>query len=326
MTNVPVTIVYTPGTYGSYFHWALRTVAGFDTVDNPLSFEGNSHGHKNTWIPSQEFRAEFDQIRADGKSLADEFWTRLLEEFDRSQVTVSAHPSLEHADQATFNKLLSRIASTSDHVLLIHPREEVAGLVLNNIASKIHEGGEEAWLEEYLSVPDTWELVTSRWEVDPNTKVSDVPRWIVREFLSLQLFPSWLDLIGKTVQDFENLPSNVHVIDMENLLSNILSVLQNATSETGLTFDYDLFHTKVANIHKEMLSKQRYLDISSDIRAIVDYAIRGSEMTIHPQSLVSESLIQYYLREEGYEMRCFDLDNFPTNTVQLNELIYKEPA
>jgi predicted nuclease with RNAse H fold len=45
--------------------------------------------------------------------------------------------------------------------------------------------------------------------------------------------------------------------------------------------------------------------------------------TWEPLPLPSEAWIQWQLRNLGYELRCHGLDMFPTNSVQLRELLYR---
>ena len=39
-------------------------------------------------------------------------------------------------------------------------------------------------------------------------------------------------------------------------------------------------------------------------------------------TLVGESFVQWDLRNRGFEIRCDGLDTFPTNSLQLRELLY----
>lgn len=318
-TNIPVTILYTPGTYGSYFHWALRTVAGFDTVSNPLSFEGNSHGHQNTWVPSGEFRERF----FNNEWSAIDVWNQTYKEFDRSKVTVSAHPSYGLGDKESFKELLSTISKNSDHVFVINPSVNQSAWMINNIASKIHAGGEEEWLEHYIGNSETKTIVTSQWGLDSNIAVKDIPRWILREFLSLQLYNSWLDLTGKSHVDFTKVPSNVKVISVSDIFTNTETTLKQATRRAKLPFDVDVYHSKVFPVHNEMRMQQRHLDADTVIADICFTTLNDIPFTWKPLTLVSESLVQRELRERGYEIKCFELDTFPTSSVQLKELIYK---
>jgi len=323
-SKIPVTIVYTPGTYGSYFHWALRTVAGFNTVDNPLSFEGNSHNHQNTWVSSGNFR---DRVASNSAS-AQEIWNQIYNEFDRTKVTVSAHPSLKSENNSTFKDILDRIANDSIQVILINPDVTLAAFMLNNIASKIHQGGESEWLNLYIDNPETKKIVTSNWNLDHNIKVDNIPRWVLREFLSLQLYPSWLELIGNNCLDFDNLPNNVTVIDVHKILYSISEVLEQVTGiSSQLKFDPVLLKEKVLPVHKQMLEKQRYVNEDQHLDYIVSTTLLDiNETHWNPLSLVSEALVQHKLREHGYEVKCNGLDTFPTSSVQLRQLIYKDPA
>jgi hypothetical protein len=39
--------------------------------------------------------------------------------------------------------------------------------------------------------------------------------------------------------------------------------------------------------------------------------------------LLSEAMIQKKLRDNGYELKCFELDTFPTDSIQLYRLMEK---
>ena len=77
--------------------------------------------------------------------------------------------------------------------------------------------------------------------------------------------------------------------------------------------------------HNQMLNLQPYLNCDALCNQIVDATLSGAVFDWQHESLtiISESWIQWKLRTQGFEIKCHGLDIFPTNSVNLQKLIYK---
>ena len=74
-----------------------------------------------------------------------------------------------------------------------------------------------------------------------------------------------------------------------------------------------------------MLSLQKFTNHDVLCNQIVNNTVTNTllDWQHQPLTLVNESWVQWRFRELGYNMACHGLDMFPTNTVQLKELLYK---
>ena len=89
---------------------------------------------------------------------------------------------------------------------------------------------------------------------------------------------------------------------------------------------YKLPYDKLEYIHNEMLKLQVHIGKDRLCRTIVAETLNGRyyDYSDKQLSLVDESWIQWELRNKGYEMYCDGLNEFPSNTEELDKKIYKK--
>jgi hypothetical protein len=76
--------------------------------------------------------------------------------------------------------------------------------------------------------------------------------------------------------------------------------------------------------HEKNLQLQTHTNQDQLCKNIVDSVVNNIEFDWSNQTLplASEAYVQWQLRNLGYEIRCHELDKFPTNSVHLKELLY----
>jgi hypothetical protein len=77
--------------------------------------------------------------------------------------------------------------------------------------------------------------------------------------------------------------------------------------------------------HKKMLADQQNIGQDALCNQIVNSTVNNINFSWQAEylSLPSESWIQWKLRELGFELACNNLNRFPTNNIDLKQLIYK---
>jgi hypothetical protein len=166
------------------------------------------------------------------------------------------------------------------------------------------------------SVP---ELIYKNWGVDPGATIDDVPQWIKREFLSFYLMPNWLSQIEWDQLLTWSNPKCL-VITVDDLLHNIESTISKIKEFCNLKFERPV--SDLLPYHQINLQKQKYLNEDRLCAEIVHSVINGLDFNWQPLSLFSESWVQWELRNQGIEIKCYGIDNFPTNSLHLKELSY----
>jgi hypothetical protein len=83
----------------------------------------------------------------------------------------------------------------------------------------------------------------------------------------------------------------------------------------GLTSEFDNF------VNAWRLKQQYLLDEHAIIKNIVKFTISNTLYTWKKLNLISEAIIQRQLRDAGYEIRCYNLNELPTNSIDLHQLL-----
>lgn len=138
--------------------------------------------------------------------------------------------------------------------------------------------------------------------------------WELREWLSL-FYEAW---VNEWIQSQYQVPDDFLKIQNIEILHN--------TKDTFLKI------AKFCNLHndkpmddflEEWSNKQDYiLSEFNTIAQILDNTLAQKEFTWAPITIIGEAIVQRRLREKNYEIRCNDLNIFPTNSESLYNLLY----
>jgi len=76
---------------------------------------------------------------------------------------------------------------------------------------------------------------------------------------------------------------------------------------------------KLIELQKQQLELQKHTDKDRIVNEIIDCFLNNKQLKIPALSLVDEAYIQYVLRNNGYELHCDGLNEFPTDIDSLKE-------
>jgi len=294
-----IAIAYSPGSYGSYLHWALDTLVNQTSVCSPLTELGNSHNAKK---PAANM---FEDL------------PRMLETANDHISFFRIHPKNHKSHSLSRN--LETLAANVDRTIHLYPAAEDALLVANNYYQKVYPS-EATWWESHITGDDL-DRLRNNWPVTNGASILEIPIWVRREFLSLYLWPSWFDQVEWYHPDRWQDP-RCHVVLVRDLLDNFEVTIDHILDLCGIV---PVQKTQDLRwVHDEMLQMQRNLSQDRICSSIVDSVQTGSEFdwSSDPVSLISSSWVQWKLRQLGWELMCDGLDVFPTNSVELQKLIY----
>lgn len=290
-----VAIVYQAGAYGTYLEWCLTNLTTGACLDLPFTANGNSHLFEgNALLGMPGWRTYLD-------SGTDHDFVRL-------------HP--KKTANENIEKNLVEIAKNCKHVIYLHGDQSTMVLGLNNWFFKIRDHYD--WFADLLPAEDQQSLF-KHWPVANDTVLDDIAPWIKREFLSYYMVPAWAAQFG-FYEKFEMILPNTKKITVSNLLFDFENTLNQIKKFCDLEFQKPV--SDLLAVHQKNLSLQRHLDQDQVCHAIIDATVNNLSHSWLPLSLPSESYIQWQLRNLGYEIRCHGLDIFPTNSLQLHELLY----
>jgi hypothetical protein len=290
-----VPIAYHGGTYGTYLEWCLTSLTSTDQLVSPFTKSGSSHKFTGN---RREFDAVFDFLNV-----------------NQSEKFIRFHPKTL---QQSISDTLDQTCAVVQHMIYIYPDRDCVLLTMNNFFTKIWNNW---WTDEFLiTSPVDAKRIYQNWPVVPGTAIQDIPNWIQREFLSLYIMPAWYDQVEWYHLDRWQNP-RCCVITVRDLLNNFEETLQKISVFCDIEYVRPI--QDLLPFHEQNLKNQKYLHHDALCADIMQAVIGNQDFSWEPLSLLSESWIQWQLRNLGYEIQCHGLDKFPTNSVHLHELLYQ---
>jgi hypothetical protein len=290
-------IVYHAGSYGTYLEWCLTTLTLDIDITSPLTKKGNSHNFKGNHL-----------INIEG-------WNQYVESDNQFQF-VRFHPKVAQTDD--LHKILNTLSGQVNFFVYIYPDKNTLLLSLNNQFNKVWE---DWWTHAFQSKSIDIKKIYDNWPINHDTPVDEIPYWIRREFLSYYMMPMYFDQIEWHKKAHYNQPNCIFVT-IDDLLYNFQNVILRIANQTKITLlrPVDVLESH----HIQMLECQAHANQDFLVKEIVNSIVNEVEFDWPHCSvgLATESYLQWELRNRGFEMRCDGLDIFPTNSVQLKELLY----
>ena len=292
-----VPIIFSSGSYGTYLEWCLTTLTTDVDVNSPLTANGNSHNFHGNHL-----------FGIDG-------WRQYLASSTYHSF-VRFHPKIYQTDDVYKN--LNEISSAVDFFVYLYPSQHTLLLALNNQFTKMWK---DWWKYLFYNYKIDVGKIYSNWPVDPLTPIDQIPNWVKREFLSYYLMPMYFDQVAWDYPEHHN-QHNCMFVSIDNLLYDFKNIIFKIVDRSGVNLVKPI--DTLDSHHYQMLSRQKNINQDALCKQIIDSIIDQKMFDWLDQSLplVSESYIQWQLRKLGFEIRCDGLDTFPTNSVQLKELLY----
>ena len=294
-----VAIAFNGGAYGTYLEWVLTTLVGDSKIVPPFRNDGGSHnfsGNSLYNIHSEEWKS----------------FTKNPDQF----LFVRLHPKTKLSDKLSDN--LRTILEYADRLLYIYPDEESILLNINNNYQKIKS---DWWDHKKQTDPEFINDLYRNWNIDYKLPLNDIPLWIKREYLSYNLMPAWFSEVEwRHIDEWQHDHSKTILI--KDLLFDFENLILKIQKFCNLEFKQNI--SDLMPYHIEMLALQKNLSQDDICFKIVNSILNNNMFDWSKEylPLPSQSWIQWRLRNLGYEMRCVGIDIFPTNSMQLSDLLY----
>jgi hypothetical protein len=293
-----IPILFHGGSYGTYLEWCLTALTTDLSTDSPFTDKGNSHKFVGNHLRTMNgWRQYFDSPTC--------------------HTFVRLHPRTTFEDYLKQN--LNEISSQVNFFIYLYPSDKTLWFSMMNQFTKVWE---DWWNYKFNKSKfiDPSEIYKN-WPVSRDVPINQIPNWIKREFLSYYLVPSYLDQIGWDQPDHYN-QDNCLVVTIDDLFYNFENVIFKILTRSGLPITKSV--DSLVPFHNRMIELQKNTDqivlYEKIINSIVDQTL--FDWSDKSLTLVNESFIQWKLRNLGWDIRCHGLDNFPTNSLQLKELLY----
>jgi hypothetical protein len=288
-----VCIVFSGGSYGTFIEWCLNYFSDLNfPTELPFTNLGNAHKFAGNQLLT------IDNCMKYTKSLNDYPFVRF-------------HPKTNKDE-----KILDHLKFVSEHfkkTIYMSPTKKTFAWSLNNKFEKIW--GVEGWMRKNK---DLIHNNVNRW--GDFTSTEQMQPWQFREFLSFFIYDQHLDETEMNLTPkITNHISNIHIITLDNLKQNFKQTILDLLDYCQIA---PVRIETLSYIYASWLEKQYHIfkddTISKIISSLLDnkfYSWHGINLTI-----VDEALIQHFLRQQGIEIRCYNLNTFPTNTDDLKKL------
>ena len=286
-------ILFNGGSYGTFVEWCLNYFSNL-MFDESLPFTeiGNSH-------------------RFVGNQLININGCLRYVDSQYNYSFVRAHPVTQQDDDIIIN--LQYINNNFNKIIFLSSTVDTMAWNINNKFEKIYPHG---WLKEFESA---FSDNLQQWNCNGLNQMAD---WEEREFLSINIYEQHLSeikfdkhqYIKDTFSKFQFV-----TIDLlrDNFKDTVLSLLEYCNLEVVRVNKFDY-------VYQEWIKLQHHCNKDQLIKTIIASIINNTyyDWADYKLTLVDEALIQYYLREQHIEIKCYNLNTFPTNTTELKEYLY----
>lgn len=288
-----IVILYPPGGYGTFLHWAIEYFSGALPVrSRPFELNGSAHLFQGVTL---------DRTQS-------EFTTAQYLHSDKQYAVVRTHGwgphSVDHAETkfyaqnygACFNKIINIVQTAECYLLLLHNR-----------LTKNSRNSYSLYFDQ----------VIQKYQSQFCAKLP-VPQWQLREMLSYK-HEHDLYYVEEYYQPL--LHTNIVNLNVSDLVTDFDQTLTQLFLTLGLTMSRQ---SELASINAEWLKLQKFKAVDQLCQDIVQSVLGTGSLVWQASDLtvIDEAYVQYLLRKQGIEMRCFGLDTFPTDVVQLRSYLY----
>lgn len=332
----PKVIYYVGGCYGTFVEWSCN----YFERDNPIKFlpftsNGSSHNYHGHFLPYSVMFNEYIN--------SDKLFPYCRTHPGISTTGTSMAPTQNQTYYELYCADLDLLLKNFDQILVLYPTINTRLWIDNNSTYKCritvneyHDHFEKYKLPfelfEHGTLTDfddkikhilSKELDISNIQQWGKQSVYELERWEIRELLSFywhnrirDSYSCWNSIVQQFSKD------NIKFISVEQFKDNF---------SCTVTEYLDFFNVnKIENFNQELeLVAQQWKDNQVHINQdqIVDAIITSTLTDTYYQwdklTIINEAHIQKTLRDYQYEIQCDGLNTFPTNTDELQKILYR---
>ena len=145
-----------------------------------------------------------------------------------------------------------------------------------------------------------------------------IPNWILREFISNWIIECFNH--GYSIDRYQSIPHKIS-ITTQDIVLNILNTVLGICKVLGLTVNID--HSIILDNHFKFVGLQKHHQSQLRCEQWCNDIIEEKDSLSPCITILDEAYVQYYLRTQGFEIQCFELNAFPTTSMELKKIMYK---
>lgn len=325
-------IVYTSGCYGTFFEWIFNLLQDPE-IEIPFTSNGSSHKFLGNFFDPQE--KLFEHINSGQKHQFSRVHPGMFEKVNEHEAAYQYSYDLVLQNDLDFLKkhFDKIIVLTYDHasVLWCENNMLTKSLVSNTwYQEKFQEHGYTKEFMKFIMDPDSIERIKHKIDLEVNSKLSpfgqsnlmawnktsiyDFDIWQLRELLSFCWFTRSQGQIQAWQQIKQNNP-DILVLSISDLRNQFESTVLQAANFAG-TVLHGRPWEKLTIIHQQWLELQQQINKDGLCNKIIKCLItkESFDWSTTELSIIDEAFIQHTLYTAGINIRCQDLNKFPTNT------------
>jgi hypothetical protein len=295
-----VLIVYPPGGFGFFLNWCLEYFSGNFSKAAKFPFLENLQQDldlSSINAPDALFLITSDTGMHDCCSVSDYINNNIEYQFGRTNAVFDygkKHKFYIQNNQEFFKKFVCLVQDQSCCLMVKH-----------NL------------LKRFNRMQDFVENTVSR-NKDAFGAQLPVPQWQLREMISFE-HQAMVEQHNELYQPISH--RQVINVSITDLVNDFQSTMINLFADLDLTMAHQ---DQLGRIEAEWLADKKFTKIDQLCHDIVSAVLNGHNLSWqqHQLTLIDEAYIQYLLRQNRLELRCYGLDTFPTSSVQLKELLY----
>lgn len=288
-------VFFVPGMFGTTIEFVLRSYTHeYIPVDADILADGSMHSFNKEFHPN-DINA-FDQ----------------LTQIPNDGITTPIYPFKQHHLAEILQEYLPKINPEDKKILIYADTFRAAEL---NLLFRYHKIAFGKKLKVGLDVFfDHTTLDFKNWNQSYQS-YRDMQLWELREWFSI-FYPGYIQewISSRNLVDDSWLTvSNTEILN--NTHSQFLNIIEfcKLTPRRGLGSFVEIWTA----------SQQYILNEFNLIDQIVSSAVAELPFSWEPLHIIAESIVQQRLRHLGYELKCYNLNTFPTDSLTLNTLLYK---
>lgn len=291
-------ILFVTGSFGSMLEWGIRSYASqYQDPVMGVNPDGSMHVHKKLCHPLVFKELEY-----------------INEINDPMCITTPIHPMIDcHSDKVI--NFFNKEKFTKDKKILIDvPDTRTAELIILMQYYKISIGLDQTLNSIFNN--DVCKHNITRWNLNYK-HWNEMELWELREWFSL----FYIEWVTEWITAKDHINDSWLLVNPIELVNNYKSVIKQTIEFCNLTYVDNVYSD---NTSTEWVTKQlpiiRQIEL---IDQIVSSTIETKPFGWEPLTVLHEAMIQRRLRDYGYELKCYKLNDFPTNTTELNRLLEK---
>lgn len=280
-----IIVLFPSGAFGSTIEYSIRQFSNeLRKVEATVTEFGSMHSYTKEFHPITF--EEFLKIKN-----------------NNYEIVTPVYPGHNYKTSSETIKELKRSINLSQKVVLVYfsnldmaKRNQLFGFYkISNFLNVIMKDKQTAWNVSYNSY-------------------TDMQPFELREALSL-----FIDQQSEKLEISKVIDKNWLCITPDDLLYNFKNTILKIIDYCGLTENNS---TSIDEFYKLWFEKQQYiLNEFEIVNKVIDSITSGEYFSWEPISIMGEAIIQSRLRQHGIEIICFNLNIFPTNTIDLQKVI-----